>query len=56
MKDSNNKKIEFVCSAEDYVFLKNACSYFGTTISTLMRTFIGQLRAADWADLIDDQI
>ena len=56
MMIKESKKIEFFCSVEDYVFLKNACSYFGTTISTLMRTFIGQLRAADWAYLIDDQI
>lgn len=48
------KKIEFLCSADDYRFLKKACMYFGTTIPELLRTFIQQLRSADWASLVDD--
>lgn len=48
------KKIEFRCSSDDYRFLKNACQHFGTTIPELLRVFISQLRAADWASLIDD--
>lgn len=54
MKESKNKTISFTCSREDYKFLKKACFYFGTTVPCLLRTFIAQLRSADWADIIDD--
>ena len=53
-KLKNPKRIEFVLSSDDYAFLKKACFYFGTTIPCLLRTFIQQLRSADWAQFIDD--
>lgn len=49
LNSKNKKRIEFVVSADDYKFLKKACFYFGTTIPCLLRTFIEQLRSADWA-------
>ena len=50
----NDKRVSFSLSRSDYTFLKKACFYFGTTIPCLLRTFIQQLRSADWAQLVDD--
>ena len=54
LSSKNDKRITFSLSRSDYAFLKKACFYFGTTIPCLLRTFISQLRSADWAQLIDD--
>ena len=53
-KLKNRKRILFNISSDDYAFLKKACFYFGTSIPCLLRTFIQQLRSADWASTVDD--
>lgn len=54
INSKNAKRISVVLSHDDYKFLRKACFYFGTTIPCLIRTFISQLRSADWAQLVDD--
>lgn len=55
-KLKNQKRIEFSLSSDDYAFLKKACFYFGTTIPSLMRVLVEQLRSADWAQFDDYEV